>query len=288
MINELTPEQEVIKEQWIKDWFKIGASTDPADRPMAEEAISGLYQWIKKSPPKFIWVESPFAAANLLKENGKSADVKKMVAGQENAYWVNFYLFCSKIMGAKIKKDDATKLHYWEMIVRSCSWWWPFEKIAVVSNRPELISWNANKVLHNATGPSVRFRDGWSIYSLNGIRMEPWHVETPAEKIDPVAILKEKNVDRRRELIRKVGIERLIGNLPHRILDTQGDYSLLSVDLSDTLKDCRYLKMLNPSIKIWHVEGVERTDPATVQEALNWRASKILKTGESWKPSQLT
>jgi hypothetical protein len=42
--------------------------------------------------------------------------------------------------------------------------------------------------------------------------------------------------------------------------------------LSDEIPDARYLKMVNPSIGTFHVEGV---DPqcATVEQALNWRNS---------------
>jgi hypothetical protein len=68
------------------------------------------------------------------------------------------------------------------------------------------------------------------------------------------------------------------------VLDTKGDYSLLSVELSETIKKARFLKMKNPSIGIWHLEGVAR-ECETVQQAINWRAGDI-KT--NWQPKQLT
>lgn len=114
--------------------------------------------------------------------------------------------------------------------------------------------------------------------------MKEKDVMTPAEKIDPKEILKRENVDERRELIRKVGIERMLSVLKNKELDKKGDYCLLSVELSETIKDARYLKMKNPSIGIWHLEGVAR-ECNTVQDALNWRAGDI-KT--KWEPSTLT
>lgn len=58
--------------------------------------------------------------------------------------------------------------------------------------------------------------------------------------------------------------------LPNKKLDTVGNYELLSIELSPEIKDARYLKMLNPSIGIFHLEGV---DPScdTVEKSLNWR-----------------
>lgn len=132
---------------------------------------------------------------------------------------------------------------------------------------------------------ALAYPDGWGIYALNGVRMKPEHVLTPAEKLVPSEILAETNVEIRRELIRKVGIERMMNVMPHKSLDVRGNYSLLSVKLSDEIEDARFLKMLNPSVGCWHMEGVA-PECATVQQALNWRASG--KRDEEWQPEVLT
>lgn len=100
--------------------------------------------------------------------------------------------------------------------------------------------------------------------------MKEDHVMTPSSELDPKKILIEQNAEIRRELIRKIGIERLMSACKHELLERVGDYELLSVQLSDEIPDARYLKMINPSIKTFHVEGV---DPScsTVEQALNWR-----------------
>ena len=105
---------------------------------------------------------------------------------------------------------------------------------------------------------------------LNGVRMPADYVETPAEKMSPDTVLREKNADVRRELLRKVGIERMLAKLPHKSMDRRGNYELLSVRLSDQVPDARYLRMLNPSIGVWHLEGVD-PECKTVGESLNWR-----------------
>jgi hypothetical protein len=115
--------------------------------------------------------------------------------------------------------------------------------------------------------------------------MAPAQVETPAEQLDPVHVLQTQNTEQRRELVRKVGIERLLAHLPHSCLDQQDSYTLLDICLSEEVPHARYLKMRNPSIGVWHVEGVH-PDCKTVQEALNWRASGDRVS--DWHPQQLT
>jgi hypothetical protein len=62
----------------------------------------------------------------------------------------------------------------------------------------------------------------------------------------------------------------MLSKLPHKSLDKRGDYELLSVTLSPQLKDARYLKMVNPSVGVYHMEG-EPPEIDTVEKALNRR-----------------
>ena len=159
------------------------------------------------------------------------------------------------------------------------------EKFCIVSEFPDVLVRPVDGKLHCATGPTHRWKDGFSIYHLNGVCVPAWVVETPAEKIEVKKIIEEKNVDIRRELIRKIGIERFMLKSGAKVLDKKGDYELLSIRLSDEVPDARYLKMKNPSVGIFHCEGVEGN---TVQEAINFRACLPLKGGVNWEPAKLT
>lgn len=48
------------------EWLGHALSTDPADRPAAEEAVSSLYGATGRPPPRFVWVDSPKAATKVL------------------------------------------------------------------------------------------------------------------------------------------------------------------------------------------------------------------------------
>jgi len=145
--------------------------------------------------------------------------------------------------------------------------------------------YNRRKQLHRTDGPAVE-SDVEPLHFLNGIWIPGDYDITHPHDLTAEQILREENADVRRELIRLVGIERLLSSLPHRVLNKQGDYEVLSVDFPGLIEDARFLKMKNPSIGVWHLEGVER-ECQTVQQAINWRAGHFAEN-EDWKPEILT
>lgn len=51
------------------EWSRVALSTDPADRTAAESAIAELYRLVGASPPEFVWVPSPTAAVEVLRDD---------------------------------------------------------------------------------------------------------------------------------------------------------------------------------------------------------------------------
>jgi hypothetical protein len=117
------------------------------------------------------------------------------------------------------------------------------------------------------------------------VRCPEWLINTPAEKLQAEDFAKIENVEIRREFVRKIGIERLIQKLGAKVIDKQGTYELLEMDLNLSAP-ARALKMKNPSIDVWHVEFVP-PEIDSVQKAINWRAQEVLTEGD-WQPGQLT
>ena len=61
-IIELTAEQRARFPEFVEKWTKIGLSTEPADRPRAEEAITMMYRAAGLPPPKkIVWCGSPLS-----------------------------------------------------------------------------------------------------------------------------------------------------------------------------------------------------------------------------------
>lgn len=154
----------------------------------------------------------------------------------------------------------------------------PLDELCIVCQPPSQIHKNANG-LHNENGPAVSYNGENEIYALNGVTMTKDYVMTSAHEISSETILKESNAEVRRELIRKVGIEKMLTSLPHKLLQKRGNYELYSLNLSDEVKDARYLKMTNPSIGVFHLEGVA-PEILTIDAALNWRNQNMFTDAE--------
>lgn len=133
---------------------------------------------------------------------------------------------------------------------------------------PELTI-NSRDVLHKDLGPAVVWSDGAKEYCLNGVQVPQEVAETPAEQLSPGIILQEKNAEIRREIVSKIGIEEVIASLGCTVMDTKGDYELVLLNMQGDRKR-PYLRMRNPSIGVYHLEGVP-PDIKTVEEALVWR-----------------
>jgi hypothetical protein len=107
--------------------------------------------------------------------------------------------------------------------------------------------------------------------------------------MDARRVLQIENVDQRRECIRRMGMERIVGQLEPKVLNAErrevgGEYRLLAVEMNHG-EPWRFLQMVNQSSGATHIEAVPR-ECETVRHALNWRASQNIH--HDWYPNQLT
>ena len=191
------------------------------------------------------------------------------------AGWFSFYEFLKNEAGISFPNEKEYNAF------KDCQKYgmaFPLDELCVVCQPPSVIKKNSNG-LHCPDGPALSYNGDNEIYALNGVSMPKEYVLTTAENITAEMVMKETNVEIRRELLRKVGIERLLNDLPHKVLDTVGNYELYSLDLSDELKNCKYLKMTNPSVGCFHLEGIEPSIN-TVEEALKWRNNNMFVDAE--------
>jgi hypothetical protein len=129
---------------------------------------------------------------------------------------------------------------------------------------------------------------------LNGVQVEQWLAETPVDQLDAKKILDLKNVDQRREGLRRLGMERFVNQVKGIVIDkdytTKSKYELLAIKLGNKDEIVKFLKMNNPSVEAIHIECVHE-DCLTVQDAINWRAygdEALTNKNLRWEPSELT
>jgi len=192
--------------------------------------------------------------------------------------WCGYYDF-AKYLGVKFDEEVFTLFMDFQKEIHFII---PYKKIVFISEKPIAIHWK-DKLLHHEKGPAIEYKDGYVVWSLNGVRVTKELVKTPANKLDPKLLLKEKNAEIRREIVRKIGIERICQKLKTKTLDLlpeqifnglKTDYELLQLEIPEMNRPATYLKMLNPSIGTYHLEGVP-PDIETCQQAIIGEPIKI-------------
>lgn len=277
MIEKLTPEQEAAKPKYVEKWQKIGLCCDPVDRARMHEIIQYLYDKVlkKPKPETKLWPSPAAAWKEICRIVGKKISfVWPFIDGHYSAGFFAFYDFFNKECG-------MTYNEHWEWYKTTSELGpvFPFDNICLVSDRPEALKLNGDRI-HCENGPAVRYRDGFEVYGLNGVRVPKWIVMTPWDQLDCREMVKIENAEVRREFVRKVGTERICLDLGAQCVDAQGDYELLMLNIGDSRRR-PYLKMKNPSIGTYHIEGVH-PDCDTVEKALRFR------NGTDEKPVVLT
>jgi len=283
MISELTPEQKAKFKEYVAEWTKKGLTTEQRKLKDAEKDFTDFQIHVlkKDKPAPVVICNSPEKCWDLvdktLNPNGKERlkFVYPYFDGQFWASWFAFYEFCRVELGIQYKNDKAYNIfkacHKYGMV-------FPLEEVCIVCQSPTVINTNASG-LHCENGAALSYDGDNEIYALNGVVMKKEYVMTPAEQLSGDTIMRETNVEIRRELIRKVGIERMMEKLPNKLLDKRGNYELYSLELSEEVKDARYLKMLNPSIFVYHMEGVS-PECNTVSDAIKWRNDNMFEDAE--------
>jgi hypothetical protein len=314
MLHNLTDEERERLVEFRDKWLEIGMSTAKCDREAAEHHVKQIYKAHGFEIPPIYWADSPLGALDLFAQlelsdsdyrdydkrfKAMTAEISSFCYGFQDANWLAFYDFFDKV----INLESVIEVRPYCELAKDCGWWLPYKEAIILTEKPEQIHFNAQDVLHNSNGPAVKFRDGVSIFVLNGILVEEHYVTTPINEFDPRILLHETNAEKRRELVRRIGIERICQKLNSKTIDTDtvyvqeavygnrdsssngivspsnivtgfkektSTYDLILLDLGDG-RERPFLKMRNPSLEdVYHIEGVP-PGIKTVREALNWR-----------------
>jgi hypothetical protein len=281
VIENLTPEQTAKFPEYVKKWTDIGLQTKPLDVDAIKACFKKVYKLGGLTCPKqFVFVGSPEEGHKL------TGTLNYVLYGAHDANWLAFYDFFRNECGLVAETDKLVGLLE---LASLAGWCWTSLDTVIISDNPLHIHMK-DRLLHCDNGPAILYGDGFAVYALNGIRMKKEYVMTPASELSVETVMREENVDIRRELLRKIGLERFIEKTNAKLVDEYTvsyngksiNYKLLDIELGEDVT-ARVLKMDNPSINAIHVEGVEETCK-TVKEALAWR----MGLDEYVEPEQLT
>lgn len=275
-MDTLTREQEELITKVHLDTLEEASNGGPVSDEEAIAVARDVYEHIlnMEFPKEIVVTDSPISCHKAFK---KLLIKHKLLGTGDTLPFVWPYIdgllttsYCTMVRALKaLGKKVPKSFEVYEQTIK-IGLLYPLEQFCVIGSRPLYIKQNAQGQLHCDGGPAVEYRDGYKLYMLNGVKVTEELACTPSEKIDPGTILTEKNVEVRREILRKVGAERLLFKLKSKVVDAVDEYELHRIPLGGQTK-AMALKMHNPSVpEVWHVEFVPEST-ATVQEALNFR-----------------
>jgi hypothetical protein len=142
--------------------------------------------------------------------------------GQQDMYWVAFYEFPYLFLDIKYKDDELNKLTMWKEIGMSAMWWYPFEGICFICDRPQELNFDEQKRLHAEDRSAYLFRDGWNGYYWHGVSVPEYVVMRP-EEITPKKITEEKNQEVKRVMMERYGWHKYLDNVSAKLIDKRLD-----------------------------------------------------------------
>jgi hypothetical protein len=185
--------------------------------------------------------------------------------GQHDASWLSFYDYFRQVCTLETATNP---IHGLSEIAQAAGWFLPHKHICWISERHHRVCRNSRGQLHSHDGMAIEYPDGWGVWAWNGVRVTEQIILRP-DTLTAEQIAKESNAQVRQVMVERIGIEQVCQMFRATTNDQRGEYALLTLDLGDGRKR-PYLKMRNPSVGVWHVEGVH-PNCRTVQQALNWR-----------------
>ncbi len=114
--------------------------------------------------------------------------------GNHDAHWLGLYDFLLK----ELKLDCV---RHWTPLInlaKHCGWWRPYKEVCLIQHRPKEIHFNSQKQLHKDGGPALSYRDGFSLWRLNGVETEEMakqEIVTP-ERAKPGRVRQERELHR--------------------------------------------------------------------------------------------
>ena len=130
--------------------------------------------------------------------------------GSHDSYWIAYYLFSQCYLKSDIyDSDDLAKLQGWATLAQNCFWWYAYDGICFVSDRPTAYGLDTQGRLHGDSAMCMEFADGYGFYAWHGVRVSEDIIMHP-ETITIEQIDNERNAEMRRILLTRFGEARYI------------------------------------------------------------------------------
>ncbi len=134
--------------------------------------------------------------ADLASLDGARFRLLDAVYGQHDGAWLTAF-------------DGVSELAGLARVARSAGWWWPYERAAVLTERPVALHRDNVGRLHHGEGPALSYPDGWQLYAWRGMPIPP-EVAAELPNLNVARIQAEENAEVRRVMLEFYGFDRYL------------------------------------------------------------------------------
>ncbi|GAA4242725.1 hypothetical protein GCM10022254_76800 [Actinomadura meridiana] len=143
------------------------------------------------------------------------------VLGQHDAPWLALFETLGRLDGPLAGLAEAA---------RSSGWWWPYERLVILSERPSELHRDEPGRLHRGDGPALAYPDGFALHSWRGMPIPPDFVDS-LTNLTPARISSEENAELRRVMLEIFGYDRYLAETGARPVHRDETGVLWSIEL---------------------------------------------------------
>ncbi|WP_405675150.1 hypothetical protein OG292_04675 [Streptomyces sp. NBC_01511] len=243
---------------WAEWWGATGARLWDSTRALAERIRSGIADTLSTD------------AAGLPETRQLLLDA---VLGQHDAAW---------LVAFDGRGDRLTGL---AEVAAHAGWWWPYENVAVVCERPVELHRDETGRLDRGDGPALAYPDGFALYAWRGMPV-PAGFLAELTTLDPARIRAEENAELRRVMLEHYGYDRYLAESGAKPMDKDETGILWRIALADD-EDVVMVEVVNSTPE---PDGTSRTywlrvppNTRTAKEGVAWTFGLDAKAYEPLK-----
>ncbi|MEV0395673.1 DUF6745 domain-containing protein [Polymorphospora rubra] len=128
--------------------------------------------------------------------------------------------------------DGDPRLRGLAGVATSAGWWWPYEQVAVLTERPVVAERDNVGRLHRGDGPALAYPDGYGLHVWRGMAI-PAEVAQELPRLTVQRIRAEQNAEVRRVMLEHFGYDRYLRDSNARAMHRDECGVLWRIELSD-------------------------------------------------------
>ena len=189
--------------------------------------------------------------------------------------------FFTDVCGLTLSADIMERASAYRQVCESVSYIWPNKKFVIVCARPVEINRDAEGRLNAENKKSIRYPDGWGLYSWHGITVPERLIMQP-ETYSADEMINEPNAEIRRAMFEKIGYQRVFEEMRPREIEKWNGYELYHIVTKPNEEDIRLLKCVCPSTGREYYNRV----PPDVPDCLSALAWRFSVTPDDWQQAE--